>query len=267
MSSLHDDPTTSTRPRPPPRLKGILRMLQPHYENESLLITYPYQADILGTTQIAFQTRRKRYRLPPPPSLSTAPESLEGFTSPLATTATSKSSTSPSSFVELVGLHKFVCFLIIQDDGLYQSNHVLTLRRRLATGYHDCMTVFVVPLNSTRAGAKSTSTSSASSNILLEDPNENDVPSSSLFAVGTGFTLLPPSAVLRTVLNVTQVPTVVIIDTSTGRPLSLNAILALEWNAPHEVLQAWHTGHSGLTTLQLVGAIATCQSQECCSIL
>jgi hypothetical protein len=264
MSSLHDDPTTTTRPRPPPRLKGILRMLQPHYENESSLITYPYLADLLGTTQVAFQTRRKRHRHPP--RATSAAEFLEGCASPVVTTTTaSKRSSSPKSFVELVGLHKFVCFFIIQDDGNYQSNHVLTLRQRLATGYHDCMTVFVVPLNSTST-MSTTSVSRSSRSSLLEDPNDDAVPSS-LFAVGTGFTLLPPSALLRTVLNVTQVPTVIILDTSTGRPLSPNASLALQWNAPHEVLQAWHTGHSGLTTLQLIGAIVTCQGQECCAIL
>jgi hypothetical protein len=239
-------------------------MLQPHYENESSLITYPYEANLLGTTQITFQTRRKRHRLPP--SVNTfAAESLEGFISPAATTTTaSKRSSSPKSFVELAGLHKFVCFFIIQDDGLYQSNYVLTLRQRLATGYHDCMTIFVVPLNSTTTSTAFVSGSSGSSS-LLEDPN--DAARRSLFALGTGFTLLPPSALLRTVLNVTQVPTVVILDTSTGRPLSHNASLALEWNAPHQVLQAWHSGHSGLTTLQLVGAIVTCQGQECCTIL
>jgi hypothetical protein len=40
-------------------------------------------------------------------------------------------------------------------------------------------------------------------------------------------------------LNVTQLPTIVIIDSNTGRPLFRDSALAIEWNDPHDCLNAW----------------------------
>jgi hypothetical protein len=59
-------------------------------------------------------------------------------------------------------------------------------------------------------------------------------------------------------LNVTQVPTIVIIDSDTGRPVSRESALAIEWNDPHDRFNdnkkdgfnAWQAGGSGLTAWQ-----------------
>ena len=116
------------------------------------------------------------------------------------------------------------------------------------------MTVFVVNLNYDRQ----TETGSDGQDIFSQNDNLW-----SHFGRGTGFTSLPTSSVLMTLLNITQVPTLVVIDTSTGRPISSDAVLALEWNDPHDVLQAWHTGSSGLNCWQKLLALATFQSDDC----
>ena len=167
------------------------------------------------------------------------------------------------TFAELSQRHKFVCFFILQEGPVYYSKHVMELRKRLSLHYNDCMTIFVVNLNNNknnnhRDGEDDTSSKTAS---------RKSVNLFSHFGNGTGFTYIRPTSssvsIFMTLLNVTQVPTIIIFDTSTGRPISADAKLALEWNEPHDVLQAWHVGHSGLTTCQKLFAVATCQSSDC----
>jgi hypothetical protein len=93
----------------------------------------------------------------------------------------------------------------------------------------------------------------------------NQLPEESSFMHGTGFAALGSTPVLMSLLNVTQVPTIVIIDSDTGRPLSSGSALAIEWNDPHDCLNAWQAGASGLTARQKVFSLATFQRD--CAIL
>ena len=143
-------------------------------------------------------------------------------------------------FEHLVGLHRYVCFFFVQGSGSYYSIHSLGLRRHLATHYHDSMTTFVVSLN---------------------DGEDGD----GFFCQGTGFLVFPFSPILMTLFNITQTPTIKIVDTATGRALTTDAGLAMEWNDPHYVINAWQRGRSGLSVGQKTLAMITCQSD--CVIL
>ena len=178
-------------------------------------------------------------------------------------------SLSSLSFATLVSQHRFVCFFVIQDDqGPYYSHHVLTLRHRLATEYHDCMTVFVVSLNHTPTTQRNNTDAIDEETTPLCNDNGKQHGTRQqqccTFMDGTGFIkLVRDPSIVMTLLNVSQIPTLTIIDTVTGRPIPLNAALALEWNEPHNVLQAWHMGQSGLSISQQLLAIVSCQSHEC----
>lgn len=147
-----------------------------------------------------------------------------------------------SSFEELVNCHRYVCFFVVQANASnFYSKHCLMLRKRLAEDYHDVMTTFLIT-----AGGQ-------------ESSNDN------VFCQGTGFATLPASPILFTMMNINHVPTVVILDTATGQSISRDAILAMEWNDPHCVINAWQRGKSGLDCMQKILAVATLQSD--CVIL
>lgn len=189
-------------------------MLSSHCPNE--LPVFCYNNDLLEETQTVLQKRRKRRISEHPPS-------------------------DMATFQELVCLHRYVCFFVIQGSRSYYSAHSLSLRKRLATDYHDSMTTFIVSLNE------------------REEETENT------FYQGTGFSSFPSSSVLMTILNVTKVPTIVIVDTATGFPVSPDAGLAMEWNDAHYVLNAWQRKSSGLSWVQKLLAVVSCQSD--CVIL
>ncbi|CAJ1965647.1 unnamed protein product [Cylindrotheca closterium] len=138
------------------------------------------------------------------------------------------------SFVDVLAENRFVCFFIIQGNKNFHSNHTLNLRKRLALNFHDRITTLVVFCG--------------------------DSEGEPLFCQGTGFTSFPFSATLMSVLNIAQVPSLVVLDTQTGRPIHSDAALALEWNNPHEVLGAWEQEQSGLTTTQKAVSVVTLQS-------
>jgi hypothetical protein len=215
---MSSDSASGERQPDAPRLKAILRMMEPHYPDS--LPVFEYNEQLLSETQISLQHRRKR-----------RVESISMHHPP-----------SNNSFTDLVRRHRFVCFFVVQPgSGSYYSSHALLLRKRLATGFHDSMTLFVVSLSS-------------------HLPSEE-----SSFMHGTGFAALGSTPVLMSLLNVTQVPTIVIIDSSTGRPISGDSALAMEWNDPHDCLNAWQAGGSGLTAWQRIFSLATFQSD--CAIL
>lgn len=148
-----------------------------------------------------------------------------------------------SSFESLCRRHRYVCFFAVQGNSSnFYSNHCLLLRKRLAESYHDVMTTFVITLGN--------------------EPTSMD---ENLFCQGTGFASLPPSPMLLSILNINQVPSLVILDTSSGQKLSQDAMIAVEWNDAHSVINAWQKGESGLTLCQKVLAIACLQSD--CVIL
>jgi hypothetical protein len=211
---MSDDSASGQRQSDAPRLNVILRMIEPHYPDA--LPVFEYNEQLLSETQITLRNRRKRR--------------VESMHPP------------SHSFTDLVRRHRFVCFFVVQPgSGSYYSSHDLLLRKRLATGFHDSMTLFVVSLS------------------------DQYLPEESSFMHGTGFAALGSTPVLMSLLNVTQVPTIVIIDSNTGRPVSRDSALAMEWNDPHDCLNAWQAGGSGLTACQKVFSLATFQSE--CTIL
>lgn len=140
----------------------------------------------------------------------------------------------PKSFIDVLADHRFVCFFIVQGNKNFHSNHALTLRKRLALKFHDRITTLVVFCG--------------------------DSEGQPLFCRGTGFASFPFSATLMSVLNIVHVPSLVVLDTQTGRPIHSDAALAMEWNDPHAVLDAWEQEQSGLSSSQKVVSVLTLQS-------
>jgi hypothetical protein len=94
-----------------------------------------------------------------------------------------------------------------------------------------------------------------------------------LYCLGTGFALLPNNnsntSLLLSMLNVTQVPSIIVIDTATGRQVGGDvALLAMVSNRdnPQRILQAWEQGKSGLSCCETLLAMATCQTSVWCVI-
>jgi hypothetical protein len=148
--------------------------------------------------------------------------------------ATDDYSSDKFTFQQLVARNRFVCFFIVQGSGNYHSIHTLNLRKKLAMDYHDSMTTFLISL----------------------DGKESD----NSFCEGTGFAIFPFFPMATRLLNVTQVPAIVVIDSTTGRPLSSDAALAVEWNDPHFVINAWQRKKSGLSCSQKAFSVLTFQS-------
>jgi hypothetical protein len=94
----------------------------------------------------------------------------------------------------------------------------------------------------------------------------------SILAAGTGFVKMEFNPILLTILNITQLPSLVVIDTTTGRPLSGSSsssrfnhhtMVAIEYNDPDSVIQAWKQGKSGISCCQSIWVTATCQDSAC----
>jgi hypothetical protein len=224
---------TATTSSSSPRLKGVLALLQPLYPDDQFLSVYNYDRYILAEAQrmLPNNKRRKKKR---------QLQLQDGDT------------TSLSSFSDLVAQHKFACFFFVQEPF---TSLTISLRRRLATEYQESMTIFVVSLNSNFSSSSLDEQSSKSTTT------QDDVSDYALFCKGTGFARLsPPSLVLTSLLNVVQIPTLAVLDTTTGRLLPEDAGLAMEWNSSAQVLEAWNMGQSGLTMSQKVLAVASLQS-------
>lgn len=145
----------------------------------------------------------------------------------------------PSTFDELVNRYRYVCFFFVQGNpSHFYSIHCLTIRKRLAAEYHDVMTTFLVNVGASASG-----------------PGDD-----SIFCQGTGFAVLPPTPVLLSMLNISQVPVAIVFETATGQRISRDAMLAMEWNDPQSVINAWQRGKSGLDCTQKALAIASLQT-------
>lgn len=183
-----------------------------------------------------------------------------------------------TTFETAVRRHKFVAFFVVQ--GLQNaggnpcySAHTLKLRTILATDYHDVMTTFVLDLGGSGSG-------SISSNAMLPFGDEGGddeetrgamaAAASHPFCKGTGFCLYPtnPFSVSTTLalLNISKIPSVVVLDSFTGRIVSSDAIISIERNDSHTVVNRWQSGRSGLSPWQQVGAVVTCDCSHgpCC---
>lgn len=205
------------------------------------------------------------------------------------------------SFSSIVNKHRFVCFFIVQ--GYHYCKHTLNLRQILATDYHDVISTFVIDtvtcttkpiiLNYTNNNEKGDGSihstmddtidniENGNSDIISNNnhnckeneevftdlSNDND----DSFCKGTGFAKFPLShhnlSNVLALLNVTKIPSLVIIDTITGQTVSRDAILSIENNDCHTVINRWQMGKSGLSFTQQVCAHVTCQSEySCCTI-
>lgn len=201
-------PTEAT----PLRLKGILKLVSSQCRDQQLQV-FQHDPQSLAESQTLMTNRRRVTKRSIPPSQHL-------------------------TFEQLVQRHRYVAFFFIQGNSSnYFSPHCLLLRNRLAQGYHDVMTTFVMPLSDD-----------------TEDPDF-------LFCQGTGFAVLPPSSVVLSMLNITQVPYLAVLETATGQRKDSDAMLAMEWNDPHAVINMWQRGKSGLSCTQKILAVASCQSQ------
>jgi len=211
--------------------RGFLRLIASQLKNENLLC-FEYEYNRLTDSQYMLQKRRRR---------STRPRGYDN--------ATVSSSSHTASFDELTMRHRFVCFFVIQGNAShFYSHHSLFLRQRLAQDFHDVMTTFLVSLGNGHG-------------------EENDAVAAGveIFSQGTGFCYLPETPFLRSLLNISQVPCIIVVDTTTKdqKKMSQDAMLAIEWNNPHHVINAWQRGQSGLTWTQKIMAVITLQSSPC----
>jgi hypothetical protein len=309
--------TTTTTTTPSTKLRGLLKLLKGQICNpnttrsatDDTVSVFSYDADVLLETHKEFKKRRKRSSELPQHS-SSLPPSL-------------------SSFEDVIGRHRFVCFFVIQGRSRrrgrgrkknsatscyssYYCTHTLNLRKVIATEYHDVMSTFVIDIGSTFSSSSNNNNNKNVDNCasvdynndpllplsgngddneedgrqdnigvvlygdeepIINDRREEDEEDFSStndnFCAGTGFTIFPSTVSTSTILailNVSKIPSVVVIDTTTGRIVSRDAILAIEKNNSHTVINRWQSGKSGLSLGQSICAAVTCQSDACCAI-
>jgi hypothetical protein len=239
------------------QLRGILKMLFSRQQQDCRCSVFQYDPTKLEEVDIMLRTKRRNRRLLPQGGDGEHNNSYYESSTPL--------------FLDLVGSHRYVAFFVIQGNrsGFY-STHTVNMRKRLATGYHDSMTTFCIFIGSSpsSSSAASRSISSSSNGGEIKGTKGNNDNTDTAFLQGTGFATLEDSTppLLLTLLNITQLPSVVVIDTATGRKVSEDAGLAIDWNDAHLVLNAWQRGKSGLTCSQTTLAVLTCQGSAPCVI-
>jgi hypothetical protein len=249
------DENSSTMTDNKSQLRGLLKLLvagsttttktttTATISKDTKLPLFEYDVELLQDTQSMFQKRRGR--------MNHQSQQDNGTRIPQYNL----------SYQELIARHRFVCFFIIQgNDSNRYSKHTLRLRKLLSNGYHDSITTFLVPVG----GNTMVLSSSYKDNHGDNNNTDDDIEESSnnfLFCHGTGFVLFSQTSYLITMLNTSQLPSVIIIDSTTGRIVSQqDALLAMEWNDSHTVINSWQQGKSGLSCLQKLFAIVTCES-------
>ena len=169
------------------RLRGRLKMIASSQNFSLELERFPFDESLMKDGDMALRNRRKR-------------RIFHGNRGDASATTV--------SFESIVSEHRYVCFIVVQSSqDSYYSKHTLDLRRRLAEHYQDSVTIIAVFV---QGGP----TSNASENDCLRDDT--------IFCQGTGFAALSSAnaPLLLTLLNVSEVPTMVVFDTSSGLPLS-----------------------------------------------
>jgi hypothetical protein len=268
------DHTQKSRP-----LCGLLKLLQgqitdatttPHNNADDAHVNaYRYHGLTLRESQKMLQKRKRSTRR--------KIHDEEGGGIGLPTILHSKYST---TFESAVKRHKFVAFFVVQGfqnvgGSICYSKHTLDLRTILATDYHDVMTTFVLDLGDTSGGTNG-------HELLLLGGGYCDEESGATMAArsgggdeshpfcnGTGFGLFPTTTSASTVLallNVSKIPSVVVLDASSGRVVSRDAILSIERNDSHTVVNRWQAGKSGLSMVQQLSAVVICDCSHgpCC---
>lgn len=278
----------------PPR--GVIRMIGSHLERQQAnCLEYEFDAALFQETQRILQLRRRRRRR----TVTRGRQQRGDDTAPAQARPVTSSSPSSSFFDVVVQRqgHRFVCFLVVMQydtNALCHSQHSLSIRKLLALDYQGYVTTIVIMVGRRQLQAEEEDRTAQETDTLLQredgnvDQNTLDVESGAaestdsralgdddnvntdLFCHGTGFALLAinDTSLLLSMLNVTQVPSVVVVDTVTGRKLGDNALLAMEHHRddPERALQAWERGHSGLSCCRTAIATATCQTSSSCAI-
>jgi len=189
----------------------------------------------------------------------------------------------PHSWTRLdnvISRHKFVAIFVVQgvanaSGNFCYSRHMLELRKILATDYHDVLTTLVLDVGNGSSHHNNSNNpmlpSLGSDEETGDNGNDDDSPPHHHpFCIGTGFGLLPLSSTTTStalaLLNVTKIPSLIIVDAKSGRIVSRDAILAVERNDSHGVVNRWQAGKSGLTLFQQLVAAATCDCHHgpCC---
>jgi hypothetical protein len=266
-----DNNTAPLRPR------GVIQILANHFQQQNAtLVNYEFDASLFQETQRTLLLRRRRKRT----FSRRRPSNQDAGTSESTDflyQATPQER--PLSFFDVLQQrdHRFVCFLVVQyaANALCHSQHSLAIRKLLALAYQDLLTTVVIMVGRPAQGqAQETSALLTRSGDSLDEEGGaggiSDVLDDNIFCHGTGFSLLcmDHTSVLLSMLNVTQVPSVVVLDTVTGRQLGDTALLAMEHHAnnPHQVIQAWEQGKSGLSCCSKFLAMVTCQTSTPCVI-
>jgi hypothetical protein len=253
-------------------------------QHSSLCRTYEFDASLLQQTQRTMQVRRRR-RLR---NLAREPYTPQPDNSSVTSAAQGRPTIIP--FFELIQHqgHRFVCFFVVQyTNAIHYSHHSLSIRKLLALDYGDFVTTVVIMVGrsaETEDGVDpetdsllQIATEERNSSRDLEHasaPNfrQSELRSNGylwdLFCLGTGFSLLPDdnTSFLLSILNVIQVPSIIVVDTATGRKVGGDAtLLAMETHRdnPQQVLQAWEQGKSGLSFCETLLALAKCQTLAC----
>jgi hypothetical protein len=239
------------------RLRGLLKLISNPIHPTALLRRYRFDADKLLHTHGLLLKPRRLQKKKEKSLIHQRPETF--------------------SFQELASRHRFVCFFFVQWHPLHHySQHTLKLRKLLANGYHDSMTTFVIMMGghdqSETAGARDIggiendgNDNAGNGGRRRRDKDEEamDTPhvDNFFFFHGTGFAVFPSEQndIVWNMLNISQLPSVIVNDTTTGRIVSADALLAIERNDPHFVINSWQQGKSGLSCLQRLLAAATCE--------
>ena len=268
-------------PKPRP-LRGLLRLLQGQIPtdpsaistsisgtaNDGLVSVYRYHGQTLRETQKELE---KKKRL-------TKSSNIHHDTSTDHIDTTASGSDIPHSqysmpFEAVVRRHKFVAVFVVQGFWNAAGNpcysaHTLHLRNILANDYHDVMTTFVIDLGGEAPESERFRDEKSNDE---ETGTMNGSDSSHPFCKGTGFCLFPTTPLSTSttlaLLQITKIPAVVVLDVGTGRMVASDAILAIERNDSHTVINRWQSKNSGLSLLQQLGAVATCDCSHgpCCS--
>eukprot|EP00536_Pseudo-nitzschia_multiseries_P015362 jgi/Psemu1/42227/gm1.42227_g len=267
-----------------------------------LVSVYRYHGETLRTSQVELQSkprsRRRRRRRQQEQEIEykhkQVPSADEECGFAMDTDSASQPFLEHSSttlpFATVVARKRFAAFFVVQGHekksasacatGSHHcySAHTLALRKRLARDYHDVMGTFVLDLTAPAPGESFGGDDELFEGYDCESNRRRFDSGSADFCRGTGFAVVPTtsrntSTLLMLLGGIQKVPFVVVVDTVTGRTLPKDAMLAIQTNDPHSVVQRWQHPRryycpSGLTPCQTLGKALLCGSEDysCCVV-
>jgi len=262
-----------------------------NHGSNSFVTVYRYHGPTLRESQKDLRTkRRKRNRKQgtvTATTTTTAEAQLHGGGDEVLEHASSV-----FSFGEALKRHRFVAFFVVQgystvdarhkETHRYYSAHTLGLRALLATEYHDVLTTLVLDVgnNNNNSYLDATAfcdeeTGEATASYCGNNSNNDNNTPSFPFCRGTGFAVVPcgggggstrrnTTPTILALLNVSKIPSVVVLDATTGRIVSRDAIPSLERNDAHTVVNSWQS--SGTKQSQRGTCCCCCCRGSSCTI-